>query len=93
MASQETTRDWWAFDEPLLTQRRGYEDVPQCFLKRARWNEAEGGYVMQDKVGQLIKVEFSFDHLCWAETCWSHAEDQWEIGLSTSLGPPQVPMG
>ena len=79
MASQETTRDRWAFDEPLFTQRRGYQDVPEHFLKNARWSEAEGGYITNDKAGRVIKVEFSFDHLCWAETRWSHNDDQWEI--------------
>ena len=79
MASQETTRDWWAFDEPLFAQRRGYQDVPERFLKNARWSEAEGGYITNDEAGRVIKVEFSFDHLCWAETRWSHNDDQWEI--------------
>ena len=79
MALQETTRDQWAFDEPLFAQRRGYQDVPQCFLKNARRSEVEGGYVTPDKSGRLVKVEFSFDHLCWAETHWSQADDQWEI--------------
>ena len=79
MASQETTRDRWAFDEPLFAQRRGYQDVPECFLKNARWSEAEGGYITNDEAGRVIKVEFSFDHLCWAEMCWSHNDDQWEI--------------
>ena len=79
MASQETTRDRWAFDEPLFAQRRGYQDVPEQFLKNARWSETEGGYITNDEAGRVIKVEFSFDHLCWAETCWSHNDDQWEI--------------
>ena len=79
MASQETTRDWWAFNEPLFAQRRGYRDVPERFLKRARWSESEGGYVTNDDAGRLIKVEFSYTHLCWAETRWSHNDDQWEI--------------
>ena len=72
MVSQETTRDRWAFDGPLFAQRRGYQDVPKHFLKNARWSEVEGGYITNDKAGRIIKVEFSFDHLCWAETCWSH---------------------
>ena len=79
MASQETTRDQWAFDEPLFAQRRGYQDVPERFLKNARWSEVEGGYITNDEARRIIKVEFSFDHLCWAETCWSHNDDQWEI--------------
>ena len=77
--SQETTRDRWAFDEPLFAQRRGYQDIPEHFLKNARWSEAEGGYITNDNAGRIINVEFSFDHLCWAETCWSHNDDQWEI--------------
>ena len=79
MASQETTRDRWAFDEPLFAQRRGYQDVPERFLKNVRWSETEGGYITNDEAGRIIKVEFSFDHLCWAETRWSHNDDQWEI--------------
>ena len=79
MVSQETTQDWWAFDEPLFAQRRGFQEVPEHFLKNARWSKAEGGYITNSKAGRIIKVEFSFNHLCWAETCWSHNDNQWEI--------------
>ena len=37
------------------------------------------GYITTDKARRVIKVEFSFDHLCWAETRWSHNDNQWEI--------------
>ena len=79
MASQETTRDRWAFDEPIYEDTRGSQDVPTRFLKRARWSELEGGYITQDEGGRDIKVEFSYSHLCWIETRWSHREDQWEL--------------
>ena len=81
MASLETTRDHWAFDKPLYAQRRGEENIPAQFLKSARWNIAEGGYVMESDLlpGRVVKVEFSFDHLCWAETCWVTSADEREI--------------
>ena len=79
MASQETTRDWWAFDEPIYEDTRGSQDVPTRFLKRARWSDLEGGYITQDEGGRDIKVEFNYSHLCWIETCWSHCKDQWEL--------------
>ena len=79
MASQETTRDRWAFDEPIYEETRGSQDVLTHFLKRARWSDLEGGYITQDEGGRDIKVEFNYSHLCWIETRWSHQEDQWEL--------------
>ena len=79
MASQETTRDRWAFDEPIYEDTRGSQDIPTRFLKRARWSDLEGGYITQHEGGRDIKVEFSYSHLCWIETRWSHREDQWEL--------------
>ena len=67
MASQETTRDRWAFDEPIYEDTRGSQDVPACFLKRARWSDLEGGYITQDEGGRDIKVEFSYSHLCLSQ--------------------------
>ena len=81
MASLETTRDHWAFDKPLYTQRQGEENIPAWFLKQVRWNIAKGGYITESDLlpGRVVKVEYSFDHLCWAETCWVPSTEEWEI--------------
>ena len=63
----------------LICTKKRISRRTRRFLKNARWSEVEGGYITNDEAGRIIKVEFSFDHLCWAETRWSHNNDQWEI--------------
>ena len=77
---RDTTRDLWKFTEYFLDQR-GPQNVPQKFLKNAKWKEdykTHPGYFAS--VGSLeIHVEFDFDHLCWTEARYRRTERRWHI--------------
>ena len=77
---KETTGGLWEFTEYFLEQR-GPQNVPQKFLKNAKWEEdykTHPGYFAG--VGSLVvHVEFNFDHLCWTEARYRRTERQWHV--------------
>ena len=91
----DTTGGLWDFTEYFL-EKRGPQNVPQKFLKNARWEadyKTHPGYFAG--VGSLvIHVEFNFDHLCWTEARYRRTERRWhihriaesELGLDIHLG-------
>ena len=76
----DTTGGLWEFTEYFLDQR-GPQNVPQKFLKNARWEQdykTHPGYFAG--VGSLvIHVEFNFDHLCWTEVRYRRTERRWHV--------------
>ena len=78
--SQNTTGGLWEFTEYFLDQR-GPQNVPQKFLKNAKWEEdykTHPGYFAG--VGSLVvHVEFNFDHLCWTEARYRRTERRWHV--------------
>ena len=78
--SKDTTGGLWEFTEYFLDQR-GPQNVPQRFLKNAKWEEdykTHPGYFAG--VGSLVvHVEFNFDHLCWTEARYRRTERRWHI--------------
>ena len=77
---RDTTGGLWEFKEYFL-DRRGPQNVPQKFLKNARWEEdykTHPGYFAG--TGSLvIHVEFNFEHLCWTEARYRRTERRWHI--------------
>ena len=77
---RDTTGGLWEFTEYFLDQR-GPQNVPQKFLKNARWEQdykTHPGYFAG--VGSLvIHVEFNFDHLCWTEARYRRTERRWHV--------------
>ena len=77
---QDTTGELWEFTEYFLEQR-GPKNVPQKFLKSAKWEEdykTHPGYFAG--TGSLvIHIEFNFEHLCWTEARYRRTERRWHI--------------
>ena len=77
---RDTTGGLWEFTEYFLDQC-GPQNVPQKFLKNAKWEEdykTHPGYFAG--VGSLIvHVEFNFEHLCWTEARYHRTERRWHI--------------
>ena len=78
--STDTTARLWEFTEYFLDQR-GPQNVPQKFLKNAKWEQdykTHPGYFAG--VGSLVvHVEFNFEHLCWTEARYRRTERRWHI--------------
>ena len=76
----DTTTGLWEFTDYFLDQR-GPQNVPQKFLKNARWErdyKTHPGYFAG--TGSLvIHVEFNFQHLCWTEARYRRTERRWHI--------------
>ena len=77
---QDTTGGLWDFTEYFLDQR-GPQNVPQKFLKNAKWEEdykTHPGYFAGVR-SLVVHVEFNFDHLCWTEARYRRTERRWHI--------------
>ena len=77
---RDTTGDIWKFTEYFLDQR-GPQNVPQKFLKNAKWEEdykTHPGYFAG--IGSLVvHVEFNFEYLCWTEVRYRRTERRWHV--------------
>ena len=86
---RDTTGGLWEFTKYFL-ERRGLQNVPQKFLKSARWEEeyrSNPGY-FAGTGSLIIHVEFNFEHLCWTEVRYRQTERQWHVQriASSDLG-------
>ena len=64
-----------SYETDITLEHRGERNVPQRYLKEARWdahNEPDGtinlGYFAQDREGNYIPVDFDFNTLTWGTT-------------------------
>ena len=77
---RDTTGGLWEFAKYFLDQQ-GPQNVPQKFLKSARWEDkyrnSPGYYTVSGSF--TVAVEFNSEHLCWTETRYRRTERQWHI--------------
>ena len=77
---RDTTGGLWEFTEYFLEQQ-GPQNVPQKFLKSARWEEeyrSNPGY-FAGTGSLIIHVEFNFERLCWTEIRYRRTERRWHV--------------
>ena len=77
---RDTNGGLWEFTEYFLEQR-GPRNVPQKFLKNARWEEeyrSNPGY-FAGTGSLIIHVEFNFERLCWTEIRYRRTERRWHV--------------
>ena len=78
--SRDTTGELWSFTTYFL-ERRGPQNVPQKFLKNAKWEEdykTHPGY-FAGSGSLVVHVEFDFEHLCWTEVRYRRTERRWHV--------------
>ena len=64
---EQATEDLWNFKEYFFAER-GPQNVPQKFLKSAKWDNFRSVPGYYATVGSLtLGVEFNFEHLCWVD--------------------------
>ena len=77
---RDTTGNLWEFT-PYFLEQRGPQNIPQRFLKNAKWEDdykTHPGYFAG--VGSLVvHVEFNFEYLCWTEARYQRTERRWHI--------------
>ncbi|KAH9160217.1 hypothetical protein EDB89DRAFT_1915035 [Lactarius sanguifluus] len=78
-----TTRDQWTSFQPYSLERRGERNVPEQFLRAARWREYRGdtGYFVDFAGGptRFRPVEFNFENVCWTEVTWNPIDNRWDV--------------
>ena len=90
-----TKFQWLTFKPYTLPPPRGEQNVPEQYLKNAKWEYSPytrtEGYHANSRYDEdtYFPVEFNFDHLCWVEIHWNRHEDHWEAFhlAGTDLGP------
>ena len=79
-----TTKFQWTDFEPYTLSTRGEQNIPEQYLKNAKWGYSPytgtEGYHANSQYDEetYFPVEFNFDHLCWVEIHWNRQEEHWE---------------
>ena len=79
-----TTKFQWSNFEQYTLPTRGEQNVPEQYLKNAKWGYSPymgtEGYHANSRYDEetYFPVEFNFDHLCWVEIHWNRQEEHWE---------------
>ena len=77
--TNETTESLWDFTEYFL-EERGPPNIPQKFLKNAKWDDHRTYPGYYATVGSIsVAVEFNYERLCWTEARYRRTERRWHV--------------